>query len=52
MFALTMLYNLNNRRSLNRGSVNTSDARCADSSNTINVMKEICEYLPTILAEA
>ena len=52
VFALTMLYNLNNRRSLNCGSVNTSDARCADSSNTINVMKEICEYLPTILAEA
>jgi len=47
VFALTMLYNLNNRRSLNRGSVNTSDARCADSSNTINVMKEICVHCTT-----
>jgi len=40
VYALTMLYNLNNRRTLKSGSASNGDGR-----NTTNIMNGLCEYL-------
>ena len=46
VYALTMLYNLNNRNSLRQGPVNTSDG---EMDNTTNIMNGIRECLHSLL---
>jgi hypothetical protein len=38
IYALTMLYNLNNRSSRKHGSANTRNSHSVDISNTVNIM--------------
>jgi hypothetical protein len=45
VYALTMLYNLNNRDALEHGSTNTDDTHHGETNNNMNVLNEICEYL-------